>query len=721
LQLRIALKKLAIVFALLIPGIAAGQSLSLYNKPITNSAGRPVGGALVAVCQIGATVGTTTTPCSPLATIYSDSGGTMPIIQPGLTTDGLGNLIFWAPPGAYDIQIYGPSVNLTMYLDTLACLPGGVNCGGPGGGNVTPGNPGIIPIYNGVAIGSNIGPSNCSITGVGLGNLSCTGSATFGSPSLPAQLTGALQPSGCTAPGAGFITFFLGDSVTGLPLIGSGTNPCVPLLVGSPYVVNVPGGYPATAAGINSADTALGANAGVINVTTPGSYCDTQVLLSANHTLSFGPGLYQVNIAGADSTTANVAWAVVGAGSNQTTLQSCASSNSDAITSQHFPSLTGTSNFYGVYHPVIRGLTIDGNKANETAGFGIRLYGRAIWPIDVFVQNAFQDGYWLEWGGTESDTGSGTSVSGMGSTLESDYNGGNGFTFKGATGAIQSLASLIAHNDGGWGLQTFTNIQIGNINTYENTSGGCDVKSAASILASVANCETGTGWGLLIESGAGITTIASGILTGNIPFESDSSSGGTINASIANSGSSGTLPCIKFNGGGGYTITANFFTCNPLVSFVSELQPDIIMGVSTTAATLTSGTPSTADFISLVAGSTKYNQLPSPTITMGGNLLVSPIAPTISTHFNTSGDAIVANGTSSILVVTGTGAGTSTGVLAMPTAANGWNCSIGASGASAPQETSTGTASVTFTNYNFAGTPTNWANSTSLHITCQAY
>jgi hypothetical protein len=55
------------------------------------------------------------------------------------------------------------------------------------------------------------------------------GSITVGGSGAAGELTGVLQPSGCTAPGAGLINFFLGDSVSGLPEVGSGTNGCQPI------------------------------------------------------------------------------------------------------------------------------------------------------------------------------------------------------------------------------------------------------------------------------------------------------------------------------------------------------------------------------------------------------------------------------------------------------------------------------------------------------------
>jgi hypothetical protein len=384
--------------------------------------------------------------------------------------------------------------------------------------------------------------------------------------------------------------------------------------------------YPLTAAGINAADAFLGANPGMIMVSYPGSYCSTQVLLSNGHTLQFLPGLYQLNIAGADSTTTQVTWGVLGSGVQQTTLQSCPGSNLDVITDQHFSSLTGTNNFYGVYHPVIQNLTIDGNKSNEAAGYGIRLYGRAAWPNNVLTVNAANDGQWWEWGGTESDTGSSTIATSFGANLESDYNGGNGFSIKqcptcGSPGPLQAVTNMVGHNNGGWGIQTNISFYAAMVNFYENPSGGCDVQALGDFIVANAQCDTGTGWGLLQEVGAGQVNIAGGNLAGGIPFESRTDSGGQINALMGNAATGG--PCMKINGGGDLIISAIFVNCSYLIDFASEVYPSQISAIANVVPTANfQGTPSNGDYINIYnpfSIASRYMQLPAAGVKFLGN------------------------------------------------------------------------------------------------------
>src|SRR5208282_6167794 len=76
--------------------------------------GQPVAGASVTVCTSGANG----TPCSPLASIFSDVALTQPLSNP-LTSDGQGNYHFYAAPARYLLQISGAGVAATTIPDVL--------------------------------------------------------------------------------------------------------------------------------------------------------------------------------------------------------------------------------------------------------------------------------------------------------------------------------------------------------------------------------------------------------------------------------------------------------------------------------------------------------------------------------------------------------------------------------------------------------------------------
>ena len=103
-----------IMAALLMTTGASAQG-SRKDDIVFGPSGHPVAGATVRVCEATATG----TPCSPLATLYTDATLTTTTANP-LKTDGLGNYHFYAPAGRYFIQITGPNIEGTQnYPDVI--------------------------------------------------------------------------------------------------------------------------------------------------------------------------------------------------------------------------------------------------------------------------------------------------------------------------------------------------------------------------------------------------------------------------------------------------------------------------------------------------------------------------------------------------------------------------------------------------------------------------
>src|SRR5690242_3289003 len=107
---------LAIALPLLMPSASAQGSRK--DDIVLGPSGHPVPGATVRVCQSGATG----SPCSPLATLYTDATLTTTAPNP-LQTDGLGNYHFYAPAGRYVIQITGPGIKGTMNYPDVILAP----------------------------------------------------------------------------------------------------------------------------------------------------------------------------------------------------------------------------------------------------------------------------------------------------------------------------------------------------------------------------------------------------------------------------------------------------------------------------------------------------------------------------------------------------------------------------------------------------------------------
>jgi hypothetical protein len=158
---------LAVSFVLAIAAVApaARAQGSRHDDIVFGPSGHPVANATVRVCQSGSTG----TPCSPLATIYTDA--TLAVSAPNpFETDGIGNYHFYAPSGRYEVQISGPGIT----------------------GTIT--NPDVILPPDTSTIGSGSDISAFSLT-LG-GNLSVAGNATItGTLTAPNFNPGSFSPS----------------------------------------------------------------------------------------------------------------------------------------------------------------------------------------------------------------------------------------------------------------------------------------------------------------------------------------------------------------------------------------------------------------------------------------------------------------------------------------------------------------------------------------------
>src|SRR5215469_7771316 len=100
-------KKLLFI-TLVLPGTLLAQ-YGRYDGVVRGPSG-PIGYQRIAVCTQPAN--TSTTPCSPLATIYSNTSGTGGPVANPFQADQLGNFHFYAAVGSYTVQVYGPNVQV---------------------------------------------------------------------------------------------------------------------------------------------------------------------------------------------------------------------------------------------------------------------------------------------------------------------------------------------------------------------------------------------------------------------------------------------------------------------------------------------------------------------------------------------------------------------------------------------------------------------------------
>jgi hypothetical protein len=132
--------------------------------------GHPMAGATVRVCLPTATG----TPCSPLATIFTDATLSVQAANP-FQADGLGNYHFYAPAGRYQIQISGPGITGAItYPDVI--LAADLSSSGAGnnisafgltlGGNLTVGGNATV---TGTLSTTNFNPGNFTPSSMSVG------------------------------------------------------------------------------------------------------------------------------------------------------------------------------------------------------------------------------------------------------------------------------------------------------------------------------------------------------------------------------------------------------------------------------------------------------------------------------------------------------------------------------------------------------------------------
>jgi len=149
---------------------------------------------------------------------------------------------------------------------------------------------------------------------------------------------------------------------------------------------------------------------------------------------------------------------------------------------------------------------------------------------------------------------------------------------------------------------------------------------------------------------------------------------------------------------------------------------------STTYTTLTNGCGNPvqllANTVSGLNGPNSFNTGATGTNSVAGHLLTSAAAPTISSGFGTSPSVSHNNGTLSFSINVGTGGSATSGVIALPSASNAWSCwaaDTGATPTGQTEQTATGTATATLTNYSrTTGLAVAWTASEIIQVGCGA-
>jgi hypothetical protein len=105
----------AILICVLLANVSSARAQGSRKDDIAfGASGRPIAGATITVCLNSAT----STPCSPLATLYTDATLSTPSPNP-FQADGLGDYHFYAAPGRYVVQVSGSGINTYTMNDMI--------------------------------------------------------------------------------------------------------------------------------------------------------------------------------------------------------------------------------------------------------------------------------------------------------------------------------------------------------------------------------------------------------------------------------------------------------------------------------------------------------------------------------------------------------------------------------------------------------------------------
>jgi len=170
----------------------------------------------------------------------------------------------------------------------------------------------------------------------------------------------------------------------------------------------------------------------------------------------------------------------------------------------------------------------------------------------VIVQNARQDGIWLEGNGTTDFTLPTGDLEWRIYNVKTTFCVGNGFTNKAQSDMV--IHGLIGYKNGGWGIQVFFATRMSASNFFLNTLGGSNAATggdAAGFFGTDNQCTSATGVGLQIDVGADVgSSVISGVFGAPIAVKVGTQSN-YITGQFVNS----TTAAIQFIGAGS---NANF-------------------------------------------------------------------------------------------------------------------------------------------------------------------
>ena len=164
--------------------------------------------------------------------------------------------------------------------------------------------------------------------------------------------------------------------------------------------------------------------------------------------------------------------------------------NDTAIQSSGFDALTGQNKWLvsdGVQYGLgLKGLRLNGNKANQTSGAGVQFYAKGLCVEDVIIHDCYGVGWYSEGGDVAGQTDYTDLPEGFFDKVWCRNNGSHGFQFRGPHDL--NIGSIFANQNGGKGVYFERSsgvysgsADVGLIHSYANTDVGVEINGSSQI------------------------------------------------------------------------------------------------------------------------------------------------------------------------------------------------------------------------------------------------
>ena len=228
---------------------------------------------------------------------------------------------------------------------------------------------------------------------------------------------------------------------------------------------------------------------------------EVDAMESTGGELVFGAGVYLFNVVMPSGVV------LVGQGSAATEFKIPDNANKTFAKSKNFDSLVNSNSWLvssGVQHGLgFKKVRINGNKANQTSGYGVQFYAKRIITEDLIIYDCFEDGWYSEAGDIPGQQGF-KDLPESRISLYSRNNGGNGMTFRGPHDS--RIDFLVCNENGGKGasFERSPNVYSGSCDVsfahiYANTNQGVTINQFNNIRADGIITESNMGEGIVVD------------------------------------------------------------------------------------------------------------------------------------------------------------------------------------------------------------------------------